>query len=203
MNANFNFSVKKRTLIAPWHLPPHPASGRARGVVRNASESGWANWPMLTHKDYALVGSIVVLYSYMDLNLRRIAETADRVGMLKPPWKGKTAKLTIDHTETAVLSLDWSQENIGALQKIRKLRGLRNMLAHFVLRRFPSEAAFVCVAISARDYERQLGIKPEKGALLTAVLDLDQINQAVKHIEHVQLWLAKVTSQYELMVSEK
>ena len=29
MNANFNFSVKKRTLIAPWHRPPH-ASARAR-----------------------------------------------------------------------------------------------------------------------------------------------------------------------------
>jgi hypothetical protein len=68
------------------------------------------------------------------------------------------------------------------------------MLAHFVLRRFPTENAFVCLASSARDFERLLGVKPERGALLTAVLDVEHVKEAIKHIEHVQLWLAKAAA---------
>ena len=182
-------------------LPENVDTERGRylqNIIRNASRSEWADWPTLTLNDFALVGQIVVLFSYIDLNLRRIAEVADHAGMLKPPWKGKTARLTIDHTEKAVQSLNWSEENRRALEKISKFRGLRNMLAHFVLRRFPKEDAFVCVAISARDYEKQLGVKPERGAMLTAVLDHEQVKEAVKHVEHVQVWLAKVTSEVEL-----
>ena len=80
-------------------------------------------------------------------------------------------------------SLDWSDANLGALEKISKFRGLRNMLARFVLRRFPKEDAFICVAVSAREYKRQLGVKPERGAVLTAVLDHEQVKEGVKHID--------------------
>ncbi len=182
-------------------LPENVDTERGRylqNVIKHTNRGEWADWPMLTQRDYVLVGQIVILYSYIDLNLRRIVEVADRAGMLQPPWKGKTARLTIEHTERAVKSLDWSDANRGALEKISKFRGLRNMLAHFVLRRFPKEDAFVCLAISARDYEKQLGVKPERGAVLTAVLDHEQVKGAVKHIEHVQLWLARVTSEFEL-----
>ena len=182
-------------------LPDNVDTVRGRhlqNVIKNTSRSEWADWPTLTHGHFVLVGQIVVLFSYIDLNLRRIAEVADRAGMLKPPWKGRTARLTMDHTEKAVQSLEWSDANRGALEKISKFRGLRNMLAHFVLRRFPQDDAFICIAISPRDYEKQLGVKPERGAILTAVLDHEQVKEAVKHIEHVQVWLAKVTSEFEL-----
>jgi hypothetical protein len=182
-------------------LPENVETKRGRylqKIIQNTSPGEWADWPMLTQRDYVLVGQIIVLFSYVDYNPRRIAEAADHAGMLKPPWKGKSARLTIEQTEQAVKSLDWSDANQGALAKISKFRGLRNMLAHFVLRRFPKEDAFVCAAISARDYEKQLGVKPVPGAVLTAVLDHDQVKEAVKHIEHVQLWLARVTSEFEL-----
>jgi hypothetical protein len=77
------------------------------------------------------------------------------------------------------------------------------MVAHFVLRRFPKEDAFVCLAISARDYEKQLGVRPERGVVLTAVLDYEQVKAAVKHIEHVQLWFARATSEFELTSDNK
>jgi hypothetical protein len=182
-------------------LPENVDTERGRylqNLIKNASRSEWADWPMLKQSDFVLVGQIVVLFSYIDLNLRRIAEVADHAGMLQRPWKEKTARLTIDDTENAVRSLDWSDANRGVLEKISKFRGLRNMLAHFVLRRFPKEDAFVCLAISERDYEKQLGVKPERGALLSAVLDYEQVKEAVKHVEHVQVWLAKVTSEVEL-----
>ena len=173
------------------------------GACSARSQSGWSDWPMLTHNDYVLVGAIVVLYSHMDVNLRRIAELADDNNMLRPPWKGKTAKLTMTDIEKAVMSLDWSAENLGALEMIAKRRGLRNMLAHFMVRRFHHEDAFLFVAINASDYERQLGIKPRKGQLLSAVVDVDQIKRAMREIEHVQLWLGQATSQFEIMVAKR
>lgn len=181
-------------------LPQNIETPRGRylqDLIAAASKTEWADWPMLTREDYVLVGGIVVLYSYIDLNLRRIAEVADHSGQLQPPWKGKTAKLTIADTEKAVQSLEWSNENRQALEKISKFRGLRNMLAHFVIRRFPTEEAYVCVALSARDFERQFGEKPQRGQLLTAVVDHEQVKGALKHIEHVQLWLSKVTAEIE------
>ena len=178
-----------------------PRGRHLQELARRASQSGWSDWPMLTHNDYVLVGAIVVLYSHMDVNLRRIADLADDNNTLRRPWKGKTAKLTMTDIEKAVMSLDWSAENLGALEMIEKYRGLRNMLAHFTVRRFPQEDAFLFVAIKARDYKRQLGIKPRKGELLSAVVDVDQIKRAMREIEHVQLWLAQATSQYEALVA--
>ena len=103
-----------------------PRGRHLQELARRASQSGWSDWPMLSHNDYVLVGAIVVLYSHMDVNLRRIVELADDNNMLRPPWKGKTAKLTMTDIERAVMSLDWSAENLGALEMIAKRRGLRN-----------------------------------------------------------------------------
>jgi hypothetical protein len=176
-------------------LPPSVETPRGRYLQDILQNTPKSEWPILTRDDYVLVGGIVVLFSYMDLNLRRVAEVTDKAGLLQRPWSGKTEQLNITDVEAALQTLDWSEQNKGALRQISMFRGLRNMLAHFVLRRFPTEDAFVCLAISARDYERQLGAKPKRGELLTAVLDVGHVKEALKQIEHVQLWLAKVASE--------
>jgi hypothetical protein len=99
-------------------LPPSVETPRGRylqNILDNTQQSEWADWPMLTRDDYVLVGTVVVLYSYVDLNLRRIAEVTDHAGIMQPPWSGKVEKLNITDTEAALLTLDWSDENRGAL----------------------------------------------------------------------------------------
>ena len=83
-----------------------PQGRHLQELAQRASQSGWSDWPMLTHNDHVLVGAIVVLYSHMDVNLRRITEITDDNNMSRPPWKGKTAELTITDIEKAVMSLD-------------------------------------------------------------------------------------------------
>jgi hypothetical protein len=83
-------------------LPENVDTERGRylqNIIKHTRRSEWADWPTLTRSDFVLVGQIVVLFSYMDLNLRRIAEVADHAGVLRLPWRGKTARLTMDHTE--------------------------------------------------------------------------------------------------------
>src|SRR5216683_25539 len=87
-----------------------------KAIFDAASASDIAAWPQPKEKDFVLIGGLVVLYSYIDLGLRRIAEAADVAGVLAARWKGKTARLRISDVETAVLSLpDWSSSNEYAL----------------------------------------------------------------------------------------
>ncbi len=46
---------------------------RLRGlqdIVAKSAATDLAGWPMLNNEDYVLVGGIIVLFSYIDLNLR-------------------------------------------------------------------------------------------------------------------------------------
>ena len=79
-------------------LPPSVDTPRGRylqNILNNTRQSEWADWPMLTRDDDVLVGNIVVLYSYMDLNLRRIAEVTDHAGILPPPWSARSKNSTL------------------------------------------------------------------------------------------------------------
>jgi hypothetical protein len=169
-------------------------------IAANAAASDLAGWPMLKEKDYVLIGGIVVLFSYIDLDLRRIVEAADFAGALKAPWNGKTANLTAADVEKVVLSLpDWSPPNEYALNQIREMRSARNLFAHFAVRRFPNDDAFIFIAKSARDFKRQFGTDPEPGAVMTAVSEVDQVKGVLKHIESLHTWLSKMTPTIEEM----
>jgi hypothetical protein len=169
-----------------------------KAVVDAATAAELVKWPQPNEKDVVLVGAIVVLYSYIDLDLRRIAEAAEVGGRLKEPWKGKTAKLTIADIESAVLSLpDWSEPNLLALAQIKEFRGLRNLMAHFAIRRFPKDDAFLFLTKSARDFKREFGIDPEPGTAMTAVVECQATRDAVLEIEKLHTWLAQATPQIE------
>jgi hypothetical protein len=155
-------------------------------------------WPMPTKDDYVLIGAIIVLYSYIDLNLRRILEVVDLAGVLPPPWKGTTANLTIADVQKAIQSLpDWSESNLYALRQIEEFRGIRNLLAHFAIRRFPEDDAFVFVTKSARDYKREFGADPQPGAVMTGVAEVGQIREIIKVVEKLVTWLSQATAQIE------
>jgi hypothetical protein len=185
-------------------LPKNLETPRGRylqNIVDATLESEWADWPAPTKEDYTLIGGLIVMYSYIDLNLRRLAEATDRVGLMPPPWKGKVANLNITDTEKAILSLpEWSEQNIYALNGIVELRGMRNLAAHFAIRRFPAEEAFLFLTKSARDYKREFGGNPEPGMLFTGIVDREQFKGAFKHVEGLQVWLSKATAQAEKML---
>jgi hypothetical protein len=173
-------------------------------IVSAASATDLAGWPMLNKDDYALVGGLIVLYSYIDLNLRRIIEVFDHAGLLTEPWRSKADKLDGSEVAAAIQSLKcWDDEGRNALKQIEELRGARNLVAHFTIRRFPSDDAFICIAKSARAYKRQFGRAPAVGEILTAVVDCQQLRDTLKHVEHVQNWLAKAAPKLEQHLSPR
>jgi hypothetical protein len=160
-------------------LPKNSETPRLRylqNIVNQATDSGWADWPTPKESDYTQFGKIIVLFSYMDVNIRRIVEAAEHAGVLKAPWTGRVRKLNITEAEEAVLSLpDWSEPNKTALGQITERRGLRNLVAHFAVRRFPNDDAFLFFTKSDRDFRRLYGTDPEPGTIMTAILEGSQV----------------------------
>jgi hypothetical protein len=131
--------------------------------------------------------------------LRRLAEAFDRADLLPRPWKGRAVDLNIGEVEKAVQAAPvWSgPADVEALQTLATHRRLRNLVAHFVVRRFPSDEAFLFIAKNAKDYEREFGAKPAPGVALTAVVGREQVVNAMGRIQHIQNWLAQVAVEFE------
>jgi hypothetical protein len=113
-------------------------------------------------------------------------------------WLGKTAKMQLSDIETTLETApDIGPNNARALRRIREFRKLRNLLAHFAVKRFPTEDALVFVTKSAADYKRVLGAEPDPGVVMTAVADLGQIRDICRTIEEIQQWLSAATNDLE------
>ncbi len=73
---------------------------------------------------------------------------------------GDVGKLTAPDVAEAIQALPcWDDAGRKALAEIEEMRGFRNLAAHFAIRRFPSDDAFLFVAKSARDFKRQFGTR--------------------------------------------
>ena len=169
-----------------------------QGILKQVTKEDLSAWPMLKKDDYVAIGAIVVLFSYIDFNLRRLVETYDAAGLLQPPWKGKSKRLNMADTATAAAGmLPWPEQNKAAFEKIEYLRGLRNLVAHFAIRRFPNEDAFVFMGQSDKDYKKHFGGEAPPWVSVTAVLDGPILPGVIQEIEELQKWLAKATSDIE------
>jgi hypothetical protein len=182
-------------------LPKNIETPRLRylqNIVEASAAEDLASFPMLNEKDYVLIGGLIVLFSYIDLNLRRVVEVYDHAGLLLDPWRGRTGKLDASEVAAAIQSMAcWDPPGRDALASLEELRSVRNLIAHFAIRRFPNDDAFLFIAKSARDFKKQFGTDPKPGALLTAVAEVEQTKRALRHIEHVQNWLASATKKLE------
>jgi hypothetical protein len=182
-------------------LPPSretPRTLKLMAVVKGAAEDLSRSWPNPTKDDLALIGSIIVMYSYMDFNLRRFAEVLDHEDLLPQAWKGKTGTMPMADVEHIIEQLpEMAIANRIAIQRIREGRKLRNLLAHFAIRRFPNDDAFVFVTKYAPDFKRVLGHNPEPGLIMTSVADGQQLRDLSKMLDGVMLWLGTATTQIE------
>jgi hypothetical protein len=194
--------------LLPWDLrgramalPPSRETPRGQylmDILKGAAEDVTQHWPNPTKEDLALIGSIVVMYNYMDFNLRRFVEILDHENLLPEVWKGKTGRMPIADLENILEAMpEMAASNQIAIQRIREGRKLRNLLAHFAVRRFPKEDAFVFVTKYAPDFKRVLGYEPEPGIVMTSVADGQQLRDLSKMLDGLMQWLATATREIE------
>jgi hypothetical protein len=70
---------------------------------------------------------------------------------------------------------------------------MRNLVAHFVVRRFPEDDAYVFMTKSAVDYRRVYGELPDGiDAMLFGVLEAEQLRGLVSVLKGLLKWAAQV-----------
>ena len=166
-------------------------------ILDNCSDEDIGEFPMPTKDDFALIGALVVIYSYIDFNFMQIIRVMDQSGGMPDKHKGKLAKLTMPDVTEIVSGADWSEPNLQALSEIAELRLVRNLMAHFTVRRFPKHDAYFLATRDARDFKQIFGRVPENGAALTAIVKIEQVRKAVKDAEGLVAWFSKAAAGYE------
>ena len=181
-------------------LPKNVDTPRGRylqGIIANATAEEMNNWPELSDADYKEIGKLIVIFSYIDFNLRRMVEDYDDAGLLPPPWKGRSKKLKIGPVEEAVRGmLNWPNNALGVFDRIAKIRSLRNLVAHFAIRRFPNDDAYFFMGKSASDYKNIFGGEADAAGMLTAALEAPILQAALKEAQQIQIWLAGAASDF-------
>jgi hypothetical protein len=153
----------------------------------------FTNWPKLTAVDHALVGRVINIFCFIEINLRRLVESWDDKDLLP---KGRIKDLSIGKIEElAQTVLPWPEQNLYAFKKMAELRSFRNLVAHFGMLRFPNDDAFLFIAKSEADYKKQTGEATADDTMMIAVLDGPALPGVVEEVEKMQIWLATVTAQ--------
>jgi hypothetical protein len=175
-----------------------PRGRHLQSLLTAVTPDEFSAWPVLKPDDYLAIGGIVVLFSYIEFYLRRVVEGYDEAGQLQGKWKGKSSQMRIEQVEKAAQSLlPWPETVLTAFKRMEELRSLRNLVAHFAIRRFPDDDAFVFIAKSTKDFKKEFGTAPPPGAMLTIVMDGPILSGVLGEIQHLSNWLATITVQLE------
>ena len=130
-----------------------------------------------------------------DLNLRRIVEAAAAAGILQET-KTKACDLKIDKVESAIQSLPgMPTQNKRAIAYIKEWRLVRNLLAHFALKRFPNHDAYLFMTKSAEDFREAMNVEPEPHVLMTAVLECKSLSAALSEVVGLEKWLSYAAAE--------
>jgi hypothetical protein len=164
-----------------------------RGLVEAAGGEDIMSWPKPTDDDLLLFARIIAFYSAIDFALRYVVDIMDSNGMLLPLWKGKTAKLNMYKVTQAIRSSEiWNEGHLIGFEQIELHRPTRNLIAHFVIRRFLAEDAFIFMTMSSSDFEQVYGVLPERDRMLFGVTDAAQMRGIIPVLQGLVSWCSKL-----------
>jgi hypothetical protein len=84
------------------------------------------------------------------------------------------------------------ESHIVGFDQIELHRRARNLVAHFVVRRFPAEDAFIFMTMSAADFEQVYGVLPGRDSMLFGVTDAAQMSGIIPVLQGLISWCSKL-----------
>lgn len=164
-----------------------------KSIVESAAGQDVMAWPRPNDDDLVLFARIIGFYCGIDFSLRYVVEIMDNSGMLSAPWKGKTAKLNMFKVTKAISSSSiWNENHNVAFEQIELHRRARNLIAHFVVRRFPTEDAYIFMTMSSSDFEQVYGVLPQRDSMLYGVVDAAELRGIVPVLQGLISWCSKL-----------
>jgi hypothetical protein len=187
-------------------LPPEhvtPEISRLRDAVSAIPFEQINSYPDLIRSDYETIGKYVIMYSYVDLNLRRCVEVFAQCGMLLPKYAKDHHSIRAGYLVDAIIPvvdrMPPDIENIAfttdTLRAIQRGREMRNVLAHWAAKRVPNENAFIMVTKDEQDAHR-CGRELGELGLATALVYVHDIRSACQYVAERQRWLGEKTGEW-------
>jgi hypothetical protein len=130
-----------------------------------------------------------------------MVEALDRGGKLPAKCHGKSAILNEHKTREAVMgSLNWTAEQMVGFANLDECRRFRNMAAHFAVKRFEEEDAFLFITKSVSDFRRAFGVDPKPPKGLMCVIDAGEFLRVLDLTDALMEWIQQETYAIERAV---
>jgi hypothetical protein len=164
----------------------------------------------LEEKHYVLIGKIIQVFNYLELNQRRIIDAflhykKISTSHMKYGVYVDTSTITgkcMEGFRSLKLAEDTLKLINDRLVDIDYCRNFRNMLAHNAARRFPTEEAIVLFSKDEKEAIRRSGIPFGFGTVGWSILRIEDLNDLLKRISDHERWAAQTFSRLNADLEE-
>jgi hypothetical protein len=186
-------------------LPPNNPTSELtalRQTIEKLSPEELSKLPYPLKSDYHLMGSFIQLSNYIELNLRRSADVFVRAGKIAPKQRSVVpVGQILKDVQIAVSGLDPSIDDIlraeKQLNEIALRLPLRNMLAHFAVRKALGHRAMVLLTRDERD-AAQFQISYGTDGIGFALMMVSDLREVASILSNVDKWLAAKTHEWAI-----
>lgn len=156
----------------------------------------------LRDEDVLLIGKVILIFSFNELNLRRAVEILCTKGFLQPKKKFQTSEL-IEAVKEGIAKAFPSDGQLSddraKLDEIKLRRPFRNMFAHWAARRLDETDSIVFMTKDTKDEKAVHGLSVISTYGITySVMVIEDIHGLLNNIVKYGEWLALRTSQWHL-----
>ena len=181
-------------------LPSEFRTKRAEYLDQVAKKYQFHDFNNLTNDDFMILGKYIQLYCFMELNLHRLFNKLNSMGVIKRKPKGKIHIPYI--IETLIFLVESGivkpSKNIGVIDKLKEIgfrRDYRNVFAHWAAKRIPREDAIVFFSGDSVDYNKKFKKKIEPEVIAYVVFDVADIRGMVAHLLEYEVWMAHLCAE--------
>ena len=157
---------------------------------------------ILRDEDALLIGKIILMFSFNELNLRRLVEILCEKGFLQTKNKFHTSELVEAVKEgiaKAFPSDGQLNDDLEKLDEIEFRRPFRNMFAHWAAKRLDESDSIVFMTKDSSDEKAVHGLSTISMYSVTfSVMMIEDIRGLLINIDKYGEWLALRTSQWHL-----
>lgn len=176
-------------------LPIEFKNERTEYLAQEASKYQIHELGNLTNDDFVLLGKYIQLYCFIELNLHRLFNKFELMGLIKTKSKERVSipyildKL-IDLVSLNLVEASRVDEVKLKLMKIKSRRDYRNIFAHWAAKKIPNEDAMIFFAGDALDYKKVFNKKINPDVVAYTIFDMADVRGLVANISGYEEWIA-------------
>lgn len=183
-------------------IPPAHESGQVIAAKARFDHVGMEGLKGLRDEDALLLGKVILIFSFNELNLRRVLEILCEKGFLQSKKKFQPRELVEkvkDGIAKAFPSDNQLSDDLAMLDEIELRRPHRNVFAHWAAKRLDGMDSIVFMTKDPLDEKAALGLNTaDKFGVTFSVMMVDDIRGLLNNIIKYGEWLALRTQHWHL-----